>query len=60
MASKLRRVRKYQRVTGKRLGKHWWRKRMQTSTGRRVLAKRRAKGRRELVAQRPAKKSIRW
>ncbi len=59
MASKLRRVRKYQWVTGKRLRKHWFRKRMQTKDWRNVLSRRRLKGRHSLVPSRPMKKSIR-
>ncbi len=59
MASKLKRIRKYQRVTGKRLRKHWFRKRMLTKDGRNVLSRRRLKGRHSLVPSRPAKKSVR-
>lgn len=59
MASKLRRVRKYQWVTGKRLRKHGRRKKMQTALGRKIISKRRAKWRHTLTPQRPEKKSLR-
>lgn len=60
MASKLRRIRKYQWVTGKRLRKHGRRKKMLTATGRKTINGRRAKGRHVLTPQRPQKKSVRW
>ncbi|MCX6824860.1 MAG: 50S ribosomal protein L34 [candidate division SR1 bacterium] len=50
MASKLRRVRKYSR--DKRIGKHGFRKRMETAGGRAVLSRRRQKGRKQLTPQR--------
>lgn len=59
MASKLRRIRKYQWVTGKRLRKHGRRVKMRTENGQKVISKRRAKGRHVLTPQRPQKKSIR-
>lgn len=59
MASKLRRIRKYQWVTGKRLRKHGFRNKMETTNGRKTLNARRRKGRHVLTPQRPQKKSIR-
>ncbi len=59
MASKLRRVRKFQRVTGKRLRKHGRRVKMATANGRKIINARRRKGRHVLTPQRPQKKSIR-
>lgn len=59
MASKLRRIRKYQWVTGKRLRKHGRRKKMETSNGRNTINARRRKGRHVLTPQRPQKKSKR-
>ncbi|MFZ2150695.1 MAG: 50S ribosomal protein L34 [Candidatus Absconditicoccaceae bacterium] len=50
MASKLKRIRKYN--WKKRIGTHGFRQRMETWTGRRVLARRRKKGRKTLVVQR--------
>ena len=50
MASKLRRIRKYNWI--KRLRTHWFRSRMQTVGGRRILSKRRQKGRKNLTPQR--------
>lgn|GEM_PF-1962071 len=59
MASKLRRVRKYQRSSGKRLRKHGRRKKMLTANGQKVIKARRTKGRHVLTPQRPQKKSVR-
>lgn len=60
MASKLRRIRKYQWVTGKRLRKHGRRNKMLTANGRKTIADRRRKWRHVLTPQRPQKKSRQW
>ncbi len=59
MASKLRRIRKYQRSSWKRLRKHGWKIKMLSKNGRKVISSRRAKGRHSLTPQRPQKKSKR-
>jgi large subunit ribosomal protein L34 len=50
MASKKKRIRKLKRI--KRMRTHGFRMRMQTQDGRNVLAKRRNKGRAQIVVQR--------
>jgi large subunit ribosomal protein L34 len=53
MASKKRRVRQYQRSTGKRLRKHGFRAKMRSAGGVNVLSRRRRKGRKKLTPMRP-------
>lgn len=57
MASKLRRIRKYNRK--KRLRTHGFLSRMATPGGRQVLSRRRAKGRRQLTPQRVRSEALR-
>lgn len=57
MASKLRRIRKFNRK--KRLRTHGFFARMATHTGRKVLSRRRAKGRHQLTPQRVRAEALR-